>query len=184
MGVTYLSAGLEAGIRGRPLECAVFSGYFVGCMTIVAVLNQSYSGARTTTTLPEWAFKKMWGMLPARVQTLLKDPGLYMTLGNGSLVVGTMNLQNLTSEPIATTVLGLGLAISSLGLVSTVKNFLSGTESPKGQAASVYLNGAANGLFGVASLLQGSAAVGAAKMCWAVACGLLARMMMSAPKKQ
>lgn len=184
MGVTYLTAGLEAGVRGHPLECAVFSSYFVGCMTVVAVLNQSYSGTRTTTTLPERAFKKMWGMLPARLQTLLKDPGLYMTLGNSSLVVGTMNLKSLLSEPMATTVLGLGLAISSLGLVSTARNLFSGTESTKGQAGSVYLNGAANGLFGVASFLQGSPVVGAAKMCWAVACGLLARMMMSGPKKQ
>jgi hypothetical protein len=106
-----------------------------------------------------------------------------MTLGNGSLVVGTMNLQNLTSGPVPTVVLGAGLAISSLGLVQSFVNFCRGTESPKGQAGSVYLNGAANGLFGVASFMQGSPVVGAAKLCWGVSCALLARMISAGPRR-
>lgn len=182
-GLTYLGAGIEAGVRGRALESAVFAGYCMGCMAVVAVLNQSYSGTRTTSTLSERAFKTAWGALPARVQTFLKDPGVYMTLGNGSLVVGTMNLENLTSNPLPTVVLGVGLALSSLGLAQSVVNFCRGAESPKAQAGSVYLNGAANGLFGVASFMQGSPVVGAAKLCWAVSCGLLARMIAPGVKR-
>lgn len=182
-GLTYLGAGVEAGVRGRALESAVFSGYFIGCMAVVTVLNQSYRGTRTTQTLPERTFKTAWEALPARVQTFLEDPGVYMTLGNGSLVVGTMNLHSLTSDPLPTAVLGAGLAISSLGLVQSVVTFCRGTESPKGQAGSVYLNGAANGLFGVASFVQGSPVVGAAKLCWAVSCSLLARMISAGPRR-
>lgn len=182
-GLTYLAAAVEAGTRGRVLEAAVFSVYFVGAMTIVDVLNQSYHGTRSTLTMLERAFKAAWRALPTRVQNLLKDPGVYLTLGNGSLVIGTMSFQNVSSDPLPTVALGVGLALSSLGLVQSVVNFCRGTESSKEQAGSVYLNGAANGLFGVASFLQGSPVVGAAKMCWAISCVLLGRMM-TPPQRQ
>lgn len=182
-GVTYLGAGIEAGVRGRALESAVFSGYFIGCMAVVAVLNQSYKGTRSTSTLPERAFKAVWQTIPARVQNFLKDPGVYMTLGNGSLVVGTMNLESLSAAPLPTVVLGTGLALSSLGLVQSIVTFCRGSQSSKDQGNSVYLNGAANGLFGIASFMQGSPVVGAAKLCWAVSCTLLARMISSAPRR-
>ena len=182
-GLRYLGAGGEAGIRGRALESAVVSGYFIGCMAVVAVLNQSYSGTRTTHTLSERALKTAWRVIPARVQNFLKDPGGYMTIGNGSLVVGMINLQNLTPGPVPTVVLGAGVAISSLGLVQSFVNFCRGTESPKGQAGSVYINRPANGLFGVASFMQGSPVVGAAKLYWAVSCALLARMISAGPRR-
>ena len=61
--------------------------------------------------------------------------------------------------------LGISLSISRLGLVQRVITFCHGTEARREQAGSVYLNGAANGLVGVASLLQGNPVLGAGKMC-------------------
>lgn len=176
-GLTYLAAGIEAGFHGHLLQCAVFSEYFIGCMTLTAVLNQAYTGTRTDRTLPERAFRAAWDALPSRLQTLLKDPGLYMTIGNSSLVVGTLNLKNVLAEPGLTAVVASGVLLSCVGLVRTGINFVQATESAKDSSRAVYYNAGANAIFSAASFMQGSPVVGAAKACWAVACGLLARMM-------
>ncbi len=183
-GLSHVVGSIEALCYGKSLETFVFGLCFISCMSSLPLLNEGYQGTRTSITRAEQAFCAAWGKLPERMQRVLKETGLFMSLSNGSLALGTLNLSDLVSQPAVGALTVAGIGVLGLGLVKSVYGLLVTREKSGPSAMTVFLNGVANGSLSVASFVAGSPFVGAAKACWLVACGLLGNRIMAASRER
>lgn len=191
-GACYLAASAQCLLRGQLFEGAVLATYFAGMMAMSNTISSSYTGTRTTQTLPERAFRWAWSALPDRLQDFLKNPSVWLAAGNLPLVAVTCNLAKIATNPVVTAPAAVGLLLSEFGLVSALHTLVRGpkTESHGADATGVdpmaakraaaasfatgmILNAAGHLLVGASSLMQDAPYIGSAKICWCIACGLL-----------
>jgi hypothetical protein len=191
-GFFYLAASAQCLLREQLFEGAVFTTYFLGLMAMSNAMAGGYSGARTTQTLPERAFRSAWSQLPERLQGFLKNPSVWLAAGNLPLVGVVCNLQDIAANPLVTSPAAVGLLLSEFGLITALNTLVRGprtsgkaSEGPqaapeaarKSEATSfaqgLLLNSAGHLLVGASSLMQGAFYIGTAKMLWCVACGIL-----------
>lgn len=204
-GLCYLAAAGQCFASGQLFEGSILTTYFCGLMAMSNAIGASYSGTRSTHTLAEKGFRAAWRAVPERLQVFLKNPSVWLAAGNLPLVGVACNLGDIAANPLVTAPAVVGLLLSEFGLLTAVKTLVwdAGPQSTtadtsadaasakKREAASfaqgLLLNSAGHLLVGASSLMQGALYIGAAKVCWCIACGILGlqkRAEATAPEKR
>ncbi len=180
-GASYLVGSIDAFKQGRSFENIVFGISFLSCMAMLPVLNNGYEGTRTSHTAGERIFRSLWQRTPEHLKNLLKDSGLFLSLSNGALALGTLNLVEIIKQPAVASVTAVGIGVLGVGVLQSVYSLIRGKQTQTTLSTAVVMNAVANGTLSVASFLQGSPLVGVAKGMWLVACGLLAQRVLRMP---
>lgn len=173
----YIGSAIEAAIRGHVVEPIFFVASALGHLAVAYLTNLGYTGTRTDKVFPERAWDAIWNNLPKSLHNIFRNPAPWFATGNILIVLSNMESKMLSTDPLAGTLLAIGVAVGATCVGKAVWSAFVRKEGEKPSGTASYLTSATSTLLGISSLLRGSTIVGIANLFWSGSNLLVGRLL-------